>query len=566
MKRSVKDKQQNTSQRGFAKAPYNFVPLNDKIVPSEFNGKEIPYFDRFYDKLEGKRLISGYIDIEIKNETPLYIGSDEKGVFFGTCINGVPVIPGSSIRGLIRTLVEIMGFSKMKFVDSDRRLFFRSFGERSLRSEYQRFISESKPCLIKYDNDKFLIATDGIEFSKVSDTSKEFTIVSKGKGEWIIYSGKMQNKKNNWLIKVKDLSKLVWKQLSEEDIFLYKSDKTRSDTINLIKEAMRRKGEPVPCFYVKIKFNDKEHFILGHTKNFRLPYRYTIGDHILASHKSDVLDIAEAIFGIESRFASRVYFEDSVGVNGYSFSGKTSPKILSSPKPTCFQHYLEQKDTANLKTWNDKDANIRGFKLYWHRITPDEPPEDNRVPDYSWNEGTIKKDTQHTIINPLKPGAIFKGRIRFVNLTEVELGALLCALDLGEGYRHKIGMGKPLGLGSIKIKPELFIIDRRERYRNLFNEDGWYTALREEKTDEFIVKFKKYVTDALGEKDYDTMERIKTLMAMLEWKEDKIRSKEWLEKTRYMFIGCEKDKYDCIGKEKNEYRSRPILPEPTKVK
>ncbi len=124
MRQTVNAKQQNTSQRKFAKAPYNFVPLNDKIAPSEFNGKEIPPFDTFNSELNGKKLLSGYIDIEIKNETPLYIGSDEKGVFFGTCINGVPVIPGSSIRGLIRTLVEIMGFSKMKFVDSDRRLFF----------------------------------------------------------------------------------------------------------------------------------------------------------------------------------------------------------------------------------------------------------------------------------------------------------------------------------------------------------------------------------------------------------------------------------------------------------
>ena len=47
-------------------------------------------------------------------------------------------------------------------------------------------------------------------------------------------------------------------------------------------------------------------------------------------------------------------------------------KILSNPKPTTFQHYLEQKSNApnQLNHWNCKEAKIRGYKLYWHRETP----------------------------------------------------------------------------------------------------------------------------------------------------------------------------------------------------
>ena len=45
-----------------------------------------------------------------------------------------------------------------------------------------------------------------------------------------------------------------------------------------------------------------------------------------------------------------------------------------------------------------------------------------------------------------------------------------------------MGWGKPLGLGSIKIKPSLFICDRNERYGKLFTDNGneWRAALKED--------------------------------------------------------------------------------------
>jgi hypothetical protein len=40
----------------------------------------------------------------------------------------------------------------------------------------------------------------------------------------------------------------------------------------------------------------------------------------------------------------------------------------------------------------------------------------------------------------------------FHNLAEVELGALLWALELeGEGWEHRLGLGKPLGMGAVRI-------------------------------------------------------------------------------------------------------------------
>ncbi len=55
--------------------------------------------------------------------------------------------------------------------------------------------------------------------------------------------------------------------------------------------------------------------------------------------------------------------------------------------------------------------------------------------------------------------------MRFENLADAELGLLLYALAPSEEYHHKLGLGKPLGLGSVKIEvAAVFEIDRIKRY------------------------------------------------------------------------------------------------------
>ena len=40
--------------------------------------------------------------------------------------------------------------------------------------------------------------------------------------------------------------------------------------------------------------------------------------------------------------------------------------------------------------------------------------------------------------------------VDFDNLSPRELGLLLYALKPAEGFRHKLGMGKPIGLGGVR--------------------------------------------------------------------------------------------------------------------
>ncbi|MBE3571264.1 MAG: TIGR03986 family CRISPR-associated RAMP protein, partial [Bacillales bacterium] len=511
-----------------AKAPYNFVPLNHCVVETQ----QAPDFDKYHNDR-----YTGHIDLEIETLTPLYIrNTNEKGEsdpdFFN--INGQYKIPGSSLRGMIRTLVEIVSFGKFHYYD-DERLYYRGLADiLSLRKHYQEKINkEVRAGYLNYDSSKkqfYIIpvqktdSNNQLGYEKINDTTKEFDYEMQDDECWIVWSGKMGNtKKHNWRIYPPDIDKEKI-YISNKDIDYYKKDLNRNIPIDILKSAKEkylfknndhnndhkikkiRFENGVPIFFVKyIDFNNEERIAFGHTRYFRLPYEKTIGDHIPKNLKNtDTTDFAEAIFGKEDKWASRVFFEDADLLDNHenAFLPKTSPKILSEPKPTTFQHYLEQPENVNrnnLKHWDD-DTNIRGYKIYWHRKTS----SDSNNP-YSWNEGkVILDDKQHTVIRPVKENKKFKGRIRFENLSKEELGALLFVLYLPENCHHKLGMGKPLGLGSVKIRPKVFIIDKKESYRKLFNDEQnvFFISLKEiENPNYFKTAFEDFILKKISNSD-----------------------------------------------------------------
>ena len=66
-------------------------------------------------------------------------------------------------------------------------------------------------------------------------------------------------------------------------------------------------------------------------------------------------------------------------------------------------------------------------------------------------------------------GSKFYFRVEFENLTEAELKLLLFALALEDGWYHKLGYGKALGLGSVKINV-LSLQRRNHEYFTNFNQ------------------------------------------------------------------------------------------------
>jgi len=141
--------QQNNQDRQDARAPYNFVPLPERAIRAD----EQPGMQGIDDVLPSHNVfrddrLHGYFDVMLTTESPLYIRGPltrkeaedkeahrNKPDFFHTGDPNSPAIPGSSLRGMLRSLLEIITWSKLTRV-SQRQLFYRTVDDSVLGKEY----------------------------------------------------------------------------------------------------------------------------------------------------------------------------------------------------------------------------------------------------------------------------------------------------------------------------------------------------------------------------------------------------------------------------------------------
>jgi CRISPR-associated protein (TIGR03986 family) len=218
-----------------------------------------------------------------------------------------------------------------------------------------------------------------------------------------------------------------------------------------------------------------------------------------------IITIAEQMFGfVEERksemedkkkeekaslaFKSRVRFSngiiDGVPEDGCYLPEEDTLKILDSPKPPSPSMYFTRKDREGNAVYIPKfpkDGTAltcstdrpKGRKMYLHHkdATANKP----------WKTAPGQEDIhadQKSKIKPIRDGLSFYFHIDFDNLTKNELSLLCYALVPNKDFMHKIGMGKPIGLGSVKIHPEgIFFINRERRYSAAgFEKDRYHNA------------------------------------------------------------------------------------------
>ncbi len=136
-------------------------------------------------------------------------------------------------------------------------------------------------------------------------------------------------------------------------------------------------------------------------------------------------------------------------------------RILSSPKPPSPTLYF--KSTSGTGWVPKDDLNVeqhraQGRKMYLHHRVDDN--------DQPWKTNLVKEHLeQKSSVRPIRRGQTFSFHIDYENLTNAELGLLLYALAPNAEFHHKLGMGKPLGLGSVKIEIlSRESVDRQQRY------------------------------------------------------------------------------------------------------
>lgn len=155
-----------------------------------------------------------------------------------------------------------------------------------------------------------------------------------------------------------------------------------------------------------------------------------------------------------------------------------------NPKPHHDAFYLDETRT-----------HIAGRKFYFHHeelLTSETASKYNRY------------------IQPLDYNTKFHVCIDFTNLEEDEFGALLLAVTLDENMRHKIGYGKPLGLGTINMSPtSLTLIDYAARYTKPGTDRGKTTWQGDDAWQQVIYReTEKFVASHLAQDAMKDLQRI----------------------------------------------------------
>lgn len=524
--------------------PYNFVPFEEKckreLVPAS-PGKLTGYLECGLDILSPlfipntsnkKALQQKYDDVQSSSYnffsyTDLKDGQHNPSDYYE------PVIPGSEIRGTIRSVFEAAFNGCMSVIEEDRILRRRTTVPKKPGRLYKQgeewFIQPCERWMLNrkypgqepkhgkfvadsiYDNwieGEELYVKKSREVYKTSrGFSTEFYVVkdyctTQQSGGWVkgyLHKGETFGSKHHesvfvckpkvlsFPVSINDVKKLrqvldeyndpainrhikekgTWyreMEVNEQGTLIYYSDKSQNEKMPFymtpailskeiytkhISGLLKQNGEYQPC-------NDNEH------KGEVCPACALFG-------KVDVT-------GGQSR-GSRIRFEDAQiaeslsNVRDYYSDDVVLPE-LGEPKPGAVEFYtyapelkkgIDQKGkpikvykpwTYDYKIVNKKREllsdnlpKLRGRKFYWHS------PEDTRLRGSGKDVLTPMKQR----VRPLKPlnskiGPLFAFRIYFEGVTELELQRLQWALTFNNpACAHKMGRGKSLGMGSVRI-------------------------------------------------------------------------------------------------------------------
>lgn len=448
--------------------PYNFVGL----------GKETERKVPEYGNLTGK------ISCTLIVKTPLAIPDSETLIkdyrehstykFFR--VDGKPVITGSQLKGMVRSYYEALSDSCLSVNNNNIMSARHPTARKAGLIQYKKDGWHLYPAKMKKNKNYRILKND--EFARVWYDSKGKEIKS-----YIFSLDGEEIKCDNLDEAVEDYYKNIAVYNKNGGFFKrYKG----SLTYRLRKDASSNEMSPV--FYEIVSDNDGNNIVyLSPSQMGRSVFRKRIDD-ILETHKScsktdgSCLCKACTLFGIVSdksnswASASRLRFSDAKSVEETFASDKDiTLKELSSPKTTSVEFYTKRPEDAVSWTYESKttgyttvtyieyqddkeiekteelpdrllcDVELNGRKFYLHNPRL-------REEDYS----EYQKTKRNSSMELCRSGAEFEFCIYFENINEHQLNELIWTLALGENSADsdrmfKLGHGKPLGLGSVKV-------------------------------------------------------------------------------------------------------------------
>ncbi len=464
-------------------SPYNFVPINRQVYYPSWGhlvSMDVPFED-------GE---DGFIEVTFKNVSPLFTRNGarqerdpkKKETLTSHIVedNGKRryFIPASTIKGMLRSTLEIMAFGKINESEhySNRWFGYRDIAQETAESkEYINKVRQGRPgWLSKKGNQYFFTECDG-ELDKIPIETLEqdfpghtnrdrtsiwevncsvrkdqydnpvYPIYRKGKTEYqIVCSGAMGGKLHELLFPNRFKQPI---ELDEITIKAFKSVYEQTKDFNKFITALDRK-QKVPVFYL---FVDGMKFpVIGLSRMFRIPSKNSLTDMIRKEQdeqKDASLDLCETMFG---RTSGNLSLKGRVQI-GHAFAlDQVDDKqlvpvegILGQPKASYYPLYVKQNKNP-YKTYDTGTA-LSGRKIYRvHKgATTTSLPQPPRG-----------RNNMSNVFYALPAGTTFKLRINVHNLKKVEIGALLSALTIHEteGVFHNLGLAKSYGYGKLQIE------------------------------------------------------------------------------------------------------------------
>ena len=486
--------------------PYNFIPFG-KSVDKKRKSRESAYRSE-------ETLLSGWLTVLLETKTPLIIPDGAHPRYWDCMKNQYvenpepdqkknlhkeykffrvpsetgkqPVIPGSELRGMIRSVYETVTDSCVPFLLDDKPISQRIPAYASLRRRgllaYEPAVSgSSQREWVLYSTTaktaEVLVSDGTIQFMdgrRLKEKNGDFV---PGKG-WLQYN--IPVKKDNYHIAYLNPKEVVyrWKLTGDDDPYQQLKTalngpaqklKSRNQVPNKnIAEALKRakngEGNMVPVYYFIVYRNNKPMVYLSNSSIGRIAQRRKWKE-IMGIHApcedTDRLCPACLMFGTTSGkgMKGHVRFTDGTPV-GELKSEVHTLQILGEPRPSAFEFYLRKPDQPNVTYWNfdfygkktgfskrndnyteyhDLDqATPRGRKIYWHHALAADAAKGNMNSTMEAMNGS------------------FEFRVYFDEITEGQLRDLIWVITLGENRnnstkQHKLGHGKPLGYGSVKL-------------------------------------------------------------------------------------------------------------------
>lgn len=490
--------------------PYAFVPLSKWVYVPEWSYRvshDIPLDES----------LSGAIDLRLKNSTELCVGgsgnkSDKSNtVKWAATPDGKLIIPGSSIKGMLRNIIEIAGFGKFSgFVN--RKTSFRELKTKSdYMNRYSSYTQEAAfldrdeqgwfvrtcKCARLYNreiNEKLFNKKEVIknydpkcgknESKKQGGSVPQQTAIKKY--ELAVNNGQQDILEHQYSAKIEDINAISG--IKKKAILASDGKETGYIVfcnLRIVADLKNPEKYDYSYFYYdvkqeKIRINDDEiirnfqssqepeliKFLFSkHNKKLGIPvWVMKTGREIKElgicrmprlMNTYSVKDLAE---NQQGNFQKEHLYDLAEILFGTIYTGSEINVNMSLKSRICCSDFISEKSENTVS----RKMCLQGPKISFNNAYLTKGTYSTVDTNLSgWKRYKILNqlyipenevtDSQESNVYFTNPGTIFNGTIVFHNLSMIELGALLWSINFmqQDGCFHSLGHGKPYGAGAV---------------------------------------------------------------------------------------------------------------------